>query len=111
VKEIQISKYYKVPSGLSLEVIESLLIEAEYYSLRDFYEALLAKKREVLSAANYMLAETKVITIVNSWSSFPGINIETAQQRIQNTIDEYEKEGWVFVSSTTETVRVFFKWL
>jgi len=53
-----------------------------------------------------MCAETKVITIVNSWSSFPGINIDHAQQRIQHAIDENEKDGWMFVSSTTESVRL-----
>jgi hypothetical protein len=88
-----------------VEVLDSLAIEAEYFQLRGLQEAVAQRKRDAEVESSVFNAETKVITIVNGWSSYPGINIETAQQRIQHAIDEQEKEGWMFVASTTEACK------
>lgn len=97
--------FSQVPAGLSADVLDSLAIEAEYYQLRGLQAAVMQKKRDAEVERSVFNAETKVITIVNGWSSFPGINIETAQHRIQHAIDEQEREGWMFVSSTTEACK------
>jgi hypothetical protein len=82
------------------------LIEAEYYQLHGLIAQLTNRKQQLeLKEKNVLALETKVITLVNSWSSYPGINIDTTQQRIQHAIDEQEKEGWMFVNASTEVCK------
>jgi hypothetical protein len=89
-----------------LEQIDSILSEAEYFQLHGLISALQSRKKELEGRTKNLLAlETKVITLVNSWSSYPGINIDTTQQRIQHAIDEQEKEGWMFVNASTEVCK------
>ena len=64
--------------------------------------ALDEKKKASNLSESLLTAETKVVTIVNGWSSLLGINIDKAQIRIQHTITEQEKEGWLFINSSVE---------
>jgi len=100
----------KVPSLSSAE-LDSLMMEAEYFQLKELIAALITRKKELMTPIevppkrDVLNSETRVLTIVNGWSSYPGISIDTAQQRIQQAIDSQEKDGWTFINSSVETCK------
>lgn len=89
--------------ALSQENLESLLIEAEYFNVSSLVEHIKSRKGEGLCLD--IGAPTKVVTIVNGWSNYPGISIKTAQQRVQSAIEAEEQNGWSFINSTVETCK------
>lgn len=96
------SYIFKLPS-LPDEDFEALLIEAEYYNLLSLVEHI--KTKTIEKSRLEAQTSTKVVTIVNTWSSYPGISIKTAQSRIQAAIEKEEFDGWTFINSVIETCK------